>query len=331
MSSPGSLPRYYLDSITNLLEVYRAHKLHHDLSWRRKAAEDAGSNTHDIPLVVNTMGWTKGLGADLGKQIETLVEPTVVLSLISSTELPPNNDTRPRTYFVPAYAHRTRKQLVTATDTRAINLLSYFYATFPPNDNGEALWAQRTATNWNTRLPLCAIPPLEIDTQKCISYIKLIGAGSEDVAQPEVQRVLNGALVGLVSFDNSTGAADLQHSVSGPDESWRLEACDWNPIDPMECSCVGLALIRGISPGGKRLQLLTPQIPSCARAIVKGELEMPVWGMLDHREADLSSKVAGTEMSRVPFLRWGRAGDNGAIGGDKRRIRRNILRKSQVQ
>lgn len=37
---------------------------------------------HDfIPLVINTMGWTKGLGADLNKKIEDMVQPTDVYEL----------------------------------------------------------------------------------------------------------------------------------------------------------------------------------------------------------------------------------------------------------
>ena len=41
--------------------------------------------TDIIPLVVNTMGWNKGLGADLTRQIEDMVEPTDIFEF----EAPP--------------------------------------------------------------------------------------------------------------------------------------------------------------------------------------------------------------------------------------------------
>ena len=77
------------------------------------------------------------------------------------------------------------------------------------------------------------------------------------------------------------------------------------------------------------MHILTP-IPAAhlgsARVLVAGELALPVWGMLDARAAD-SSGVAGWERARVPYLRWGKG--EGA-GGERRRVRRNLMRRGQA-
>ena len=100
---------------------------------------------------------------------------------------------------------------------------------------------------------------------------------------------------------------------------------------PDVSKCLGLALIRSISPTSSHMQILTPIPPSLltqCRILVKGELELPVWGMLDFREGD---KVRGGSRGMgvdVPYLRWGRGGD--VVGGERRKIRRNLMRRGQM-
>jgi len=60
--------------------------------------------------------------------------------------------------------------------------------------------------------------------------------------------------------------------------------------------------------------------------LVKGEIEIPIWGMLDFR-AQNGDSVAGVEMLKVPYLRWGKTE---GLGGRKKRVRRNLMRKSQL-
>lgn len=71
---------------------------------------------------------------------------------------------------------------------------------------------------------------------------------------------------------------------------------------------------------------LPPHLLQSGRVFVKGELELPIWGMLDFRSID-NGDVAGVERSRVPYLKWGKSE---AAGGERRRIRRNLMRKGQV-
>jgi polynucleotide 5'-hydroxyl-kinase GRC3/NOL9 len=164
------------------------------------------------------------------------------------------------------------------------------------------------------------------------------------------------------------------------------------PPSPYHTRCVGVALVRGVHPslldhasasvGGDvqsakegekeseaKVHLLTP-IPvnelMQSRVWVKGELEMPVWGMLDWRGwasgrgsgASLTALLAhedkvltmpsrcvddkrnesvelvvdpeGSSNSSVPYLQWGRADLGGrVVGGEKKRVRRNLMRRGQ--
>jgi polynucleotide 5'-hydroxyl-kinase GRC3/NOL9 len=65
-----------------------------------------------------------------------------------------------------------------------------------------------------------------------------------------------------------------------------------------------------------------------AKAVVKGEMELPVWGWLDHR-VDMADGVAGLEQGKVPYLQLGK-GPEGAVGGERRRVRRNLMRRGQM-
>jgi len=69
-----------------------------------------------------------------------------------------------------------------------------------------------------------------------------------------------------------------------------------------------------------------------ARVLVKGDIELPIWGMLDFRQlcdnGDIGT-IAGVERGKVPYLQWGRS-SKGAIGADKRRVRKNLMRRGQA-
>ena len=308
--NPRSSPSRYLRAIQALVEVYRL-----DLQFATSLVDVEDDREDDriadlIPLVINTMGWTKGLGADLARRIEELAQPSDIFSF----EVSPSNDAvGPGGPQVHTLESITSPQRFTPSDHRAISLLSYFHAVFPspihPNPLG-----QTTASRWNTALPLCAQPPYEITSSLALDHIVLAGAGAEDVVRTEIGRVLSGALVALVSPQPQ------------PEETEELYVPGSPPPDPTSSTCVGLALVRGVSSDGSKLQLLTPVPPerlADARILVMGELQLPVWGLLDFRSAEGGDGL-GVD---VPFLRWGRSA---GAGGERRRVRRNILRRAQM-
>jgi polynucleotide 5'-hydroxyl-kinase GRC3/NOL9 len=312
--------------------------------------EDEGASTI-IPLIINTMGWSKGLGANLTERIEEMAEPAWIFDFNINDDFFYSDVSEPwtqrytweaqNTYTLEPAPLSILSTNYSAADNRNLSILSYFYSIFPSTPKSPAHGAsldQITAQSWNTTLPLCATLPYEIDIYAAIDQIILRGAGSEDVVPEEIGRVLNGAVVGFVRPDH---LHNHMESFDVRDDRPRVPYTQGQPPPaPSESSCIGLGLIRAVSfPSLSQssasvppalLQILTPIPPALltgARILVKGEMELPVWGMLDFRDPE--GGVAGTEKSRVPYLQWGR-GSEGAIGAEKRRVRRNLMRKGQT-
>ena len=308
--NPRSSPSHYLRAIQTLVEVYRL-----DLQFATSFVDVEDNEEDDriadlIPLVINTMGWTKGLGADLSRRIEELIQPSEIFSFETSLC---NGSVEPEGLPVHTLEPITPPQRFTPSDHRALSLLSYFHAVFPDPIQPTPL-GQTAASRWNTDLPLCAHPPYEITSSLALDRIVLTGAGAEDVVRIELARVLAGALVALVSAQPPPEGIEDLYTPGSP------------PPDPSSSNCLGLALVRGVSNDGSKMQLLTPVPPERlvnVRILVMGELQLPVWGWLDFRSAE-----GGTDQGvDVPFLRWGRSA---GAGSERRRVRRNIMRRAQM-
>ena len=327
------------------MQLYRL-----DVENATLADEDiSDSNTDDeritssIPLVVNTMGWTKGLGADLARKVEEIVEPTSIFSFVSPEDewtsaaaipypLPPTGSDGPRIHPIEAIPPSPLTSHYTAADHRTLSLLSYFHAIFPPPPASPSPYTSSMATHWMTSLPLCAHPPYEVDCRAAFDQLVLTGAGAEDVVPSELAHALNCSIVALVASNDDA----VPPSPPGPSAEDGLPYEQGAPPpSPHTSRCLGLALVRALSPSPShphtnlRLHLLTPLPPALlgsARTLVKGELQLPVWGMLDGTSG-ADGGVAGYERARVPFLRWGKG--EGA-GGERRRVRRNLMRRGQA-
>lgn len=346
-TSPRASPSHYLHSIQSLLETYKL-----DLQFPASIDDPAPGDERiydAIPLVVNTMGWNKGLGADLNARIEEFVEASHTFDLDGAEEkgwpTPPSQhvpqfsgpfpftQTNVRSCVkVEAIQTETTNTFHTATDHRHLNILSYFHAIFPElptSSSFRPVLKQITATGWDTSLPLCARYPYEVDYSQTFDHVYLTGPGYEDVVPSELTRVLNGAIVGLVSGGPANSFSQPLQSTSQEPSSLSYTPGE-APPNPAFSMCLGLALIRGIPLQLNRdspyMHVLTP-VPtgllSQARALVKGEMELPIWGMLDFREDD-EGRVTGVDKGQVPYLQWGKGE---GVGGEKRRARRNLMRK----
>lgn len=351
-TTPKTSPSIYLDGVKDLIDAWRVDVMHVSV-FDEVDGDERVSDT--IPLVINTMGWSKGLGVDLMQKIEAMVEPGYVFDFRVKDNFSHSNlfELSPQ----PQHHHTDTVQICvlesapfsalslnyTPADHRSLSILSYFYAIFPsplklqrhgPN------FDQLTAQSWDTILPLCAMRPFEVDVHTAFDQIILLGAGSEDVVPDELSKVLNGALVGFVRLDRRL-SSDLQADNSGLTALYTQ--CQ-PPPSPSESSCIGLGLIRGVSfppeyaedPSSRAtLHVLTPVPPSMlvgARILVKGEIELPIWGMLDFRHFSNNGDtgiIAGVERGKVPYLQWGRS-SKGVVGADKRRVRKNLMRRGQA-
>jgi len=305
-TTPQSCPGRYLDSVQALMQSYHVKV---DAQTRISSDDDDNRITEVVPLIVNTMGWTKGLGADLARRIEDMVEPTAVFETGSPVEeegAPSHHRPGGSTRVEPAPLTPLTSRY-TPADHRALSILSYLHA-FPPTTTDGTLSA------WDTSRPLRAHAPYEVDVRVAFDSITLVGPGAEDVVPSELWRVLNGALVALVEFHEDP-------QVGGGGEQGSLYVQGGTPPYPSSSRCIGLALVRGVSADGSRLHVLTPVPPrllaSC-RVLVKGPLELPVWGMLDFEGA-----LGGAE-DGMPYLQWGRSE---GIGAERRRTRWNLMRR----
>lgn len=281
------------------------------------------------------MGWSKGLGADLTHKIEDMVEPTDIFEIEAPVPETGWSVQPPSTTYDLARTCDTRIHILepiptsmvsnsySPADHRTLSILSYLHAVFPPAVEGEL--QQISTTSWKTALPLCAQPPYEVDWKVAFDKVLLTGAGSEDVVSSEIERVLNGAVVGLVSCE--AGTIDIDTTMPTPSSNSSIPYSQGTSIPmPSSSTCYGLALIRSIS--STHMHILTPipprQLSKC-RLIVKGEMELPIWGMLDYRGDN--GDVAGVERGKVPYLQWGKGE---GLGGERRRVRRNLMRKGQM-
>ncbi|KAG2363721.1 hypothetical protein BDR07DRAFT_1569219 [Suillus spraguei] len=302
-TSPRCSPAHYLAAVQALLETYKI-----EVQTSMPDDESIDTRVADVtPLVVNTMGWTKGLGADLNAKIEELAEPTHVFEIIGPEEkgwptAPPAYETlynqsapsKALQYTLEAISPNLTNTHFNAVDQRNLNILSYFHAIFPSIasasfPSASALLHQMTANKWETSHPLCARYPYEVDWSRAFRQVILI---------------------------DPSGAREFSYTQAR------------HPPVPSTSTCHGLALIRAISPSSLHMHILTPIPPAMlarCRVIVKGELELPIWGMLDLTDAN--EGVAGTEKGRVPYLQWGKSE---GLGGERRRVRRNLMRKAQM-
>ena len=314
----------------------------------------ASKITDNIPIVVNTMGWIKGLGADMNQKIESVLQPTDIFKIEGISHQKQQDpsfqesswsygtsdfdDSTARMHVLEPTPHGSTMTGITALDHRNITMLSYFHALFP-RDVVPGPLEQITAHQWDISRPLCDVPPFEVDCSTAFDKIILTGAGSEDVVHEEVSRVLNGAVVGLVACDH--GLIDQKPDSSSVGLPY-TRGCE--PPSPLSSKCVGLAVVRAVSSSNRLhsastptyLHLLTPvpyPLLSRPRVLVKGELELPIWALLDFRtflkDGQETQDVTDVELEKAPFLLWGKVPD-GVLGGKKRRIRRNIMRRGQI-
>ena len=159
--------------------------------------------------------------------------------------------------------------------------------------------------------------------------IILSGPGGEDVVPDELDRALNVGLVGLVRMTESVSRRDRgktqPHSFPFPYTQGSP------PPSPQISECVGIGLVRSVSKASATLHLVTP-IPGDVllgcRVLVRGEMEIPIWGMLDYWGDEDAKDLCGVEWSKVPYLQWGGGGQG--IGSARRRTRKNIMRRGQM-
>ncbi|KAI8352479.1 Pre-mRNA cleavage complex II protein Clp1-domain-containing protein [Choanephora cucurbitarum] len=327
-SSPRSHPDYYLDCLSSLVDHWRADQ---------ERVRDQQAESSWIPLVVNTQGWISGVGYHLLLSQIQKIEPTDIFAMrhpmydyknLPSTfamDVMPVSTEAFKVAKEPAVLHQLDCVLQDATvvtladafssiQQREMALASYFYQTEMDS----------MVPQWKFSSPLIARVPWMVDWRQSLQAIWVI---HEEVKLNELFYALNGSLVGLLGhLDPPAKTSPNLEAFTPPNyrntQEHPLPSCQ-------EMTCYGLGIIRAIDPAQHALLILTPlplKTLEKVTMIMKGELQLPLWAMLD-RQLEKNSGVANVPWAKVPYIT--KESTEGA-GANALRVRRNLLRRSQA-
>jgi polynucleotide 5'-hydroxyl-kinase GRC3/NOL9 len=288
---------------------------------------DTGHLAHDcalpIPLIVNTQGWVRGLGADLSDRISEIINPSHIFAFGGDGTSDPFESNNPGAVHreLEAISAGEAALKLNASDARGLSLMSYFHSTL----DGENIF-------WTTNSSLCSMSPWEIQCRSAIDYVALSGAEGDNVVPEELENALTGSVVGLIRSE----IQDRREINAGFPY---IQGGELPP--PVQSECIGVALVRHASSEEGVVHLVTPvdgRLLVGCRILVKGDIELPVPAMLRYElgvernveamAGEESETLFGVEHSRVPFLQWAMSVQG--AGASKRRARRNVMRRGQV-
>ncbi|BGP11033.1 Polynucleotide 5'-hydroxyl-kinase grc3 [Rhodotorula toruloides] len=343
-TSPASDPSGYLAAISALLSTYALEVEYPSLdeapsSRRHRRGQPADDSTRSssgryrerVPLVINTQGWVKGLGADLLAKLKAESQPSHIFSFADAAEygssasygaelaqpaysvMPPSADAPYFLASLPPAPPSPLESKWSAVDLRTLSLVSYFHSL-----------RSGKLPAWDFSTPLIGVAPYEFDwraEQGQVAQVHIVDGA--DIAYEHVLHALNGSVVALVQ---ETSPAPSAASRPFPyDPSAALPS-------PSTSHALGLAVIHSISPATSTLHLLTP-VPASVLAssaplsLVKAPLDLPIALMLDFTAspAEAEQGIAGVEWAEVPYLSV-----DAAEGAGRRRVRRNLMRRGQA-
>ncbi|GAA5970124.1 hypothetical protein JCM8115_001249 [Rhodotorula mucilaginosa] len=342
-TSPASDPTDYLTACEALLATYR---LEVEFAGgddsasaigpgRRHKSRVAGPDQSGpskcrerVPLVVNTSGWIKGLGADILSRLKDLARPTHVFTFADpATETssfavqdfpPPFPPAVPyRQIPLPAAFASPLESKWTPADLRTLALASYFYS--------KGCFVGGQVPRWETTRPLIAQPVRTCSWGSSPSALKASAvymAGTGDIRYEHCLHALNGSIVAIVA-DSQPARTDLSRPFPYAPRA---------PLpSPASSRALGLAIVHSFAPAAESMYLLTPTAPTSsdasALALVKGALDTPVALMCDFtaRADESEAGLAGVDWDAVPYL----SVETGEAVG-RRRVRRNLMRKGQA-
>ncbi|GAO46592.1 hypothetical protein G7K_0819-t1 [Saitoella complicata NRRL Y-17804] len=302
-TSPKDDPGHYLDCVANLVSVH--------------------SNAPSIataPLVINTPGWTKGTGLELLESVIGLSNATHVIFLgdrfeSEITRIVPSNVG----LFTVETAHElvSQNSKMSAADNRTLGMISYFHSL--------------GGSKWDFSTSLVGWAPWVVDYTGPEAGVDALTVLGDEIMPDEVGLAVNGTVVGVVLLDAAEGQG-LTQAVVRAQDGLPVLPTGGAPLDPQTSQCVGLAIIRGIDTAKQQLQLLTPIEPSILEdavtnnqkvLLVRGQLELPVWLMLDGDK----DGVAGQKWGEVPYL----SVEENSSFGKAWRPRRNVMRRIQIR
>ncbi|KAJ2165370.1 Polynucleotide 5'-hydroxyl-kinase grc3 [Coemansia sp. RSA 518] len=199
--TPKNDPDRYAACVQRLAQVYRDH-----------VRSERARGSPAVPMVVNTQGWTRGLGLDLLYALCQSVCPTHFVqaydpatSDASLVDFATVEGCDPQVLWITGMSSDRmqggdagdagesgrRVQKLAAHDMRTLSLLSLMYSA----------WTAQGVATWNMHKPLAARTPVRVPICDLVFWM-----GEEDVPPSQVLRAVNGTLVGVVCVARAPGA-----------------------------------------------------------------------------------------------------------------------------
>ncbi|ORX49701.1 hypothetical protein BCR36DRAFT_353398 [Piromyces finnis] len=325
-STPKQNPEYYLNCINELYKTYMMEVAHK-------------SNTF-TPLIINTHGWTRGIGFDLLIQILRNIKPMYIYqfafpenssnagkNLPDLSEIVNGDNNSPylcRSIVIYTIDEINIRQKYNPIENRTLNLLSYF-----SRDNNELNEIHSISSIrrgwWNFREAFSEKIPYQVFWRDV--NIQILYA---DVPNSQILYALNGSIVGLISDTTQYSRIGVNNNQNQPVSEKALEpylqlkiiSSEQYMIDPSRQQCVGIGIIRSIDPSSGKFYIITPvsqDALSRVNLIIRGA------------NYDLPSCIymSGFETSKdeLPYCTFTLAE---GIGSVEKRIRHTLQRKKSM-
>lgn len=319
-ATPKDDPAFYLWAISDLMDDYAT-------------LDDEDGNA--IPLVVNTQGWYKGLGADLLLDIHRMTRPGKCFDFAGTSVnafsagasvaiVDPSGDTEVIN-MQPYVMSENAPPRLNAADLRMLQLISYFH--LAPSLSA----APSSTATWDFSTSLLAKRPYSVPFS---TFTSIKVAVSDSIAFPDLLKALDVSIVGLREEDThqetDNGPAGVSQSLSHT----LYKAYDQG-FQQATNHCVGLGLIRAIDNKTQSAHIVTPLSATeldNVNALTKGDIEIPTVMMVDYTTEGGAEDtgLAGVEWKKVPYLEHGENLNTG-VGHGRRKVRRNVMRRSQFK
>ncbi|WWC88547.1 uncharacterized protein L201_003458 [Kwoniella dendrophila CBS 6074] len=364
--TPLTCPDEYVESLRHLLEVYKFEIQHSSSStllhstkindivplvintqgWVKGLGEDLlrsieslSEPTHiysfnsnspyedDLPINSSGNGWTNS------PTYQTSLLPDIYSSKNYDIGGNGNHEQKTKQIILDSIPITPLQAKFTATDFRVLSLISHFHCTKFENE----------VVKWDFTKPITHLNPWEVSyglkqEEEGINRIYMIGEGSEGILKEDLHLALNGSIVALCEANShESNFADE----AGDDHEKVYEQGRSSPsLESM--NFLGLALIKSISPDSDisistnstqqekeqpsgKLHLLTPlpidQLVKANCIIKNGAIELSTPGMINWL---IPPNQQLDDQDEIPF--FDKSGIE-VIGGERRRFRKNIMRK----
>ncbi|KAG4303731.1 hypothetical protein PCK1_000249 [Pneumocystis canis] len=285
----------------------------------------------NIPTIINTPGWTKGIGLELLNKIVNLSNCTHIIYIGSKANIEafdiklifsPSID-----FFILPSAREFLNTYgtlkINATDLRTLSIISYFHSINISENNYHI--------DWKFNPCLLNMKPWIVKYDGDSSGIDAISILNAIIDPDDFYYAINGTIMALVAIDTieKNDKNTWEFYITKSKDFLPILNLEKNPINPKLSHCLGLCILRGISKKSKELQILTPINTSTLNnylnsnkklILIKGNLELPISLMLNYEKDNISQ----INWNKAPYLTM----ENEGLGSKTWHTRRNIERST---